>query len=200
MHSTSCGVARCREFCENGLVGDGKVRACAGCHRIAYCSVKCQKLDWKVHKAYCRGVQALSPPSVNPLSAPKPVCVPVSSVEPSIPLAVNRQNIPWEAVPLSPDPTHSFLDETGAYRFINIIEQGNFIYRILTIFSSNHPFQNKTEVVCVGPLPTFNEVVIEVDNTFYSNEYEARKGHNVICKKYNPALQLFDWGAVYERC
>ncbi|KZV61400.1 hypothetical protein PENSPDRAFT_671031 [Peniophora sp. CONT] len=30
-------------------------RACKGCHRALYCSVKCQRLDWKpVHKIACR--------------------------------------------------------------------------------------------------------------------------------------------------
>lgn len=35
--------------------GEGKtLRRCAGCQTAAYCSIECQKADWKVHKELCK--------------------------------------------------------------------------------------------------------------------------------------------------
>jgi len=31
-----------------------KLRRCAGCKHVAYCSTKCQKSDWPKHKTWCR--------------------------------------------------------------------------------------------------------------------------------------------------
>jgi hypothetical protein len=36
-----------------------KLRLCLGCHHmIKYCSRKCQKLDWSIHRALCKNVQS----------------------------------------------------------------------------------------------------------------------------------------------
>ncbi|KZV65492.1 hypothetical protein PENSPDRAFT_586778 [Peniophora sp. CONT] len=35
-------------------IGKPKLRECTGCHAIRYCSMECQKADWKEHKPRCR--------------------------------------------------------------------------------------------------------------------------------------------------
>jgi hypothetical protein len=34
---------------------EGKLRRCAGCERVAYCSAACQATDWRRHKPFCGG-------------------------------------------------------------------------------------------------------------------------------------------------
>ena len=34
--------------------GKPKLKACAGCKKVRYCSAECQKKDWKVHKSQCK--------------------------------------------------------------------------------------------------------------------------------------------------
>lgn len=33
---------------------DNPLQACSGCQRVTYCSVECQKLDWKAHRPACK--------------------------------------------------------------------------------------------------------------------------------------------------
>jgi hypothetical protein len=37
-----------------GSLGKPKLLACSGCKSVSYCSVNCQKTDWKTHKGTCR--------------------------------------------------------------------------------------------------------------------------------------------------
>merc|ERR1719150_557862 len=37
----------------------GEHSACSGCLMISYCSKKCQKADWKSHKALCKVLSSL---------------------------------------------------------------------------------------------------------------------------------------------
>ena len=39
----------CSTCCEENI----KTMMCSGCHNIRYCSKKCQKADWKIHKKIC---------------------------------------------------------------------------------------------------------------------------------------------------
>ncbi|KAJ6532467.1 hypothetical protein B0H19DRAFT_1187609 [Mycena capillaripes] len=38
---------------------DVRLHRCGGCLRIVYCSLECQKLDWKVHKPMCKALGAI---------------------------------------------------------------------------------------------------------------------------------------------
>eukprot|EP01084_Bolivina_argentea_P037858 70002_1 len=46
----TCGNGKCKD----NLESIGILQACCGCMRVAYCSRKCQKIDWKIkHKYQC---------------------------------------------------------------------------------------------------------------------------------------------------
>ncbi|KAJ7101498.1 hypothetical protein B0H15DRAFT_413126 [Mycena belliarum] len=45
---------------------DTSLSRCTGCHRVAYCSVECQKTDWKMHRPMCKALSAIEN---NPLAA-----------------------------------------------------------------------------------------------------------------------------------
>ena len=61
-HSKEIGKDNFRmmKHCGNCKTTDGnpKLLTCAGCKFVYYCSAKCQKLDWKLHKPICRAAQA----------------------------------------------------------------------------------------------------------------------------------------------
>jgi len=41
--------------CELNLEVEGRaIKRCGGCKKVTYCSVECQKADWKAHKEHCR--------------------------------------------------------------------------------------------------------------------------------------------------
>ncbi|EAR99605.1 Serine/Threonine kinase domain protein (macronuclear) [Tetrahymena thermophila SB210] len=42
------------KLCQNCKQQDKKVSSCAGCKEVYYCSVECQKADWKNHKKPCQ--------------------------------------------------------------------------------------------------------------------------------------------------
>jgi hypothetical protein len=47
-------VRKCHNAtCANPLAFIHKLRACSGCRRVLYCSVECQRADWKNHKSSC---------------------------------------------------------------------------------------------------------------------------------------------------
>ena len=52
---TQCAAASC----PRKMKADGSsLEMCAGCRQTQYCSVKCQRADWKaVHKAECKQLQ-----------------------------------------------------------------------------------------------------------------------------------------------
>ncbi|KAJ6451663.1 hypothetical protein C8R47DRAFT_1061840 [Mycena vitilis] len=49
------GIACHKCFKEEGV----SLSRCSGCHRIAYCSPECQKMDWKPHKPMCKALSAI---------------------------------------------------------------------------------------------------------------------------------------------
>eukprot|EP00122_Pirum_gemmata_P008675 Pgem_evm1s8004 len=44
---------RANKLCTNCFVGDVKTLKCGNCATVQYCSKKCQRDDWRSHKAYC---------------------------------------------------------------------------------------------------------------------------------------------------
>lgn len=60
--------------CSIGSSGDGRLSLCSACHGVVYCSLKCQREDWPLHRAACRSgrriLETLSEfkPAANPSS------------------------------------------------------------------------------------------------------------------------------------
>jgi len=50
-----CGNNKCAKSQkhEESQDPDKKFKWCSRCHKVCYCSAKCQKLDWKKHKLFC---------------------------------------------------------------------------------------------------------------------------------------------------
>lgn len=46
---------------DNGGAGMPKLKHCAGCQTVAYCSKECQKADWPSHKAACKEARRVGP-------------------------------------------------------------------------------------------------------------------------------------------
>lgn len=44
------------EVCDSCRQSKGQLRKCSVCHSAQYCSVECQKADWKEHKLVCKRV------------------------------------------------------------------------------------------------------------------------------------------------
>ena len=40
-------------LCDNPVCFNYEVKPCSGCRLVYYCSIECQKLDWKNHKQLC---------------------------------------------------------------------------------------------------------------------------------------------------
>lgn len=50
----------CPEKCEE--CGKPATNRCSACQKVAYCSVKCQKINWKVHKSKCSAYKLVRDP------------------------------------------------------------------------------------------------------------------------------------------
>ncbi|CAL4161971.1 unnamed protein product, partial [Meganyctiphanes norvegica] len=46
-------------------VGEERLKICAGCRLVSYCSKNCQKRDWSAHKGFCKVAKAQSEPGKN---------------------------------------------------------------------------------------------------------------------------------------
>jgi hypothetical protein len=44
--------------CRKCQTTNGKIRACAGCNLVHYCSVPCQRQDWMKHRGMCKAAQS----------------------------------------------------------------------------------------------------------------------------------------------
>lgn len=49
MKTKRCCYAKCLRI-------DQRIKYCSGCRKISYCSRKCQKLDWKMHRGLCDAI------------------------------------------------------------------------------------------------------------------------------------------------
>ena len=48
--------AMCRKQCDRCLSVKKKMKKCAGCYAVYYCSRKCQKKKWGMHKLLCQKI------------------------------------------------------------------------------------------------------------------------------------------------
>lgn len=73
-----------------------RLAACRACGKAQYCSVDCQKTDWKFHKEHCKiGLVPSREPSV---VLPKPESIPIPEIKPSSPIPLPKDEIHTTAV------------------------------------------------------------------------------------------------------
>ena len=73
MSKTACAVC---------ASSDGKL--CGGCNSIAYCSVICQKKDWKFHRALCAAFKDLSDDKRPHSETTRAIYLPYDSTKPKL--------------------------------------------------------------------------------------------------------------------
>mmetsp|Transcript_67011 Transcript_67011/g.125200 ORF Transcript_67011/g.125200 Transcript_67011/m.125200 type:complete len:644 (-) Transcript_67011:31-1962(-) len=77
------------------VCGQDAVATCSGCHQIAYCSVSCQRGDWKLHKPVCKAWQEKL--------TEKTVCKPIETK--AAPTVVSKSAPPDSGKPSSKEET-----------------------------------------------------------------------------------------------
>lgn len=173
------------------MCNGSNAKSCSSCHAISYCSPKCQKLDWPLHKVICK-------PFTNMPSRPSPshklaILFPVDSKEPQL-IWVKCEchveddgRIAWKMPDTLPlleaenlNPIFRHEEFKGVDR--NVLRGFNLSYTVQVICRDNFLSDGSTPNVCVrhmtkgkmahdwrGPIVVMRQPGTAFDLVFYED-------------------------------